>query len=62
MGKSWKQPLVEIQGKAMYIRPKVVGPFPVPCVSKSYVHGAALYYTAHLRTIADQRVFYRLCL
>jgi hypothetical protein len=25
---SWKQPLVEMQGNAAYIRPKVVGPFP----------------------------------
>jgi hypothetical protein len=24
--------------KRLYIRPKVVGPFPVPCVSGSHVH------------------------
>jgi hypothetical protein len=31
-----------MQGKAAYIRPKVVGPFPRPCASKSYMHRAAL--------------------
>jgi hypothetical protein len=41
--KSWKQPLAEMQGKALYIRPKVVRPFPIPCASGSYVHRAALY-------------------
>jgi hypothetical protein len=41
--KSWKQPLAEMQGKAAYIRPKVVGPFPGLCTSRSYVHRAALY-------------------
>jgi hypothetical protein len=34
-----------------YIRPKVVGPFPGPCASRSYVHRAALlcciFYFAH---------------
>jgi hypothetical protein len=32
-------------GKAAYIRPKVVGPFPGPCASNSSVHWAALYDT-----------------
>jgi hypothetical protein len=41
--KSWKQPLVEIQGKTAYIRPKVVGLFPGPCASGSNVHRAALF-------------------
>jgi hypothetical protein len=27
----------------MYIRPKVIGPFPGPCVSGSYMHRAALF-------------------
>jgi hypothetical protein len=40
---SWKQPLAEMQGKAVYIRSKVVGPFPGPCASRSYVHRAALF-------------------
>jgi hypothetical protein len=40
--KSWKQPLVEIQEKTVYIRPKVVGPFSGPYVSESYLHRAAL--------------------
>jgi hypothetical protein len=40
---SWKQPLAEMQRKAAYIRHKVVGPFPRPCVSRSYVHWAALF-------------------
>jgi hypothetical protein len=38
---SWKQPLAEMQRMAAYIRPKVVGPFPEPYVSGSYVHRAA---------------------
>jgi hypothetical protein len=38
-----KQPLVEMRGKAVYIRPKVVRPFPEPCASWSYVHRAALF-------------------
>jgi hypothetical protein len=33
----WKQPLVEIPRKAVYIRPKVVGPFSGPCAKGSYV-------------------------
>jgi hypothetical protein len=41
--KSWKQPLVVIQGEAAYIRLKLVGPFPGPCASRSYMHRAALY-------------------
>jgi hypothetical protein len=32
----------EMQGKAAYIRPKVVRPFPEPCTSESYMHQAAL--------------------
>jgi hypothetical protein len=32
-----------MQGKAVYIRPKVAGPFPRPCASRSYMHRAALY-------------------
>jgi hypothetical protein len=32
-----------MQGKAVYIRPKVVGPFPGPCANGSYVHRAALF-------------------
>jgi hypothetical protein len=39
--KSWNQLLAEIQGKATYIRPKVVKHFPGPCASGSYVHWAA---------------------
>jgi hypothetical protein len=41
--KFWKQPLVEMQGKTVNIRPKVVGPFPAPCASWSYMHRAALF-------------------
>jgi hypothetical protein len=37
-----KQPLAEMQEKAAYIKPNVVGPFPRPCASGSYVHRAAL--------------------
>jgi hypothetical protein len=32
---SWKQPLAKMQGKAAYIRPKVVGSFLGPCASRS---------------------------
>jgi hypothetical protein len=35
------QPLVEMQGKVAYIRPKVVGPIPGPCTNGSYVHQVA---------------------
>jgi hypothetical protein len=39
----WVQILVEMQGKTAYIsRLKVVGHFPRPCTSRSYVHQAAL--------------------
>jgi hypothetical protein len=37
----WKQPLAEMQGNAVYIRPKVVGPFSGPYASGSYVHRTA---------------------
>jgi hypothetical protein len=40
---TWKQPLGEMQGKAAYIRPKAVGPFPGPYASGSYVHRAAFF-------------------
>jgi hypothetical protein len=39
--KYWKQPLVEMQRKVTYIRPKVVIPFPGPCTNGNYVHWAA---------------------
>jgi hypothetical protein len=35
---SWR-----MHGKTVYIRPKVVEPFPGLCVSENYVHRAALY-------------------
>jgi hypothetical protein len=41
--KSWKQPLTEMQENAVYIRPKVLGPFPRSCTRGSYVHRIALY-------------------
>jgi hypothetical protein len=44
--KSWKHPLAEMQENAAYIRPKVVGPFPGPCVSGSYVHRVAPFFAA----------------
>jgi hypothetical protein len=31
-----------LQRKTVYIRPKVIGPFPRPCTSRSYVHRAAV--------------------
>jgi hypothetical protein len=37
--KSWKQPLTEMHGKIVYLRPKVIRPY----VSGSYMHRAALY-------------------
>jgi hypothetical protein len=33
-----------LQGNAVYIRPKVVGPFLTPCASGSYMHWAARCY------------------
>jgi hypothetical protein len=33
-----------MQGNVAYIRSKVVGPFPGPCASGSYVHQTALFY------------------
>jgi hypothetical protein len=35
--------LQKMQGKAVYIRPKVVRPFPGDCASGSYVHQAAFF-------------------
>jgi hypothetical protein len=37
----WKQPLAEMQGKTVYIRLKVVGPY----TSKSYVHQVSFFLT-----------------
>jgi hypothetical protein len=48
---SWKQPLAEMQGKTAYIRPKVVGPFPRPCASGSYMHRAVLFMLCLLEMI-----------
>jgi hypothetical protein len=41
-----------MHGKSVYIRPKVVGSFPGPSASGSYMHQAALYtlyYTVFTR-------------
>jgi hypothetical protein len=43
--KSYKQPIAEMQGKAAYIRPKVVGPFPEPGASRRYLDQAAIVLT-----------------
>jgi hypothetical protein len=40
----WKQPLTEMHGKAVYIRPKVIGPSPEPCARGSYMHGHGLTF------------------
>jgi hypothetical protein len=40
-----------MQGKAAYIRAKVVGPFPEPCASGNYVHRAALFDIQNLRNL-----------
>jgi hypothetical protein len=39
----WKQPLAEMQGKAAFVRPKVVGPFPGPCVLGCPFISSSLY-------------------
>jgi hypothetical protein len=39
-----KQPLVEIQRNATYIRPKAVGPFLGPSVSRSYMWTRLPFY------------------
>jgi len=44
--KSWCQPLAEMQGKAAYKKTQVVGLFPGPCASGSYMHRAALFIDA----------------
>jgi hypothetical protein len=33
-----------MQEKTTYIRPKVIGTFPRPCTSGSYVHQATLFF------------------
>jgi hypothetical protein len=40
-----------MQGKAAYIRPKVVRPFPGPCTSGRYVHRAALFNSCGLSLV-----------
>jgi hypothetical protein len=40
-----------MQGKATYVRPKVVGPFPGPYASGSYVHRAALFRELFVLTL-----------
>jgi hypothetical protein len=37
-----------MQGKAKYIRPKVVEPFPRPCASRSYMNKADRFSEARL--------------
>jgi hypothetical protein len=54
---SWKQSLVEMQRKVAYIRHKVVGPFPKPCTSGSYVHRAALLCFCSFQTFHSIRPF-----
>jgi hypothetical protein len=46
----WKWPLAEMQRRAACIRPKVIGPFPRPRTSGSYVHRAALIVVYTTRT------------
>jgi hypothetical protein len=45
--RSWvqvlKTALAEIQKNVAYIRPKMIGSFPEPCASGTYMHWAALY-------------------
>jgi hypothetical protein len=44
MGSSSRNnPLQKCREKTVYIGPKVVGPFPRLCASRSYVHRAALF-------------------
>jgi hypothetical protein len=55
---SWKQPLAEMQGKAMYIRPKVAGPLLRPCASESYVYRAACFILiVHCFTFLNMYIF-----
>jgi hypothetical protein len=43
-----------MQGKAAYTRPKVVGLFPGPCASGSYVHPCCAFYTLNFSEIFSQ--------
>jgi hypothetical protein len=55
---SWKQPLAEMQGKAMYIRPKVAGPLLRPCASGSCVYRAACFILiVHCFTFLNMYIF-----
>jgi hypothetical protein len=42
-----------MQGKAAYIRSKLVGPFPGPCASGNYVHRAALFDVTRIKKFRD---------
>jgi hypothetical protein len=46
------QPLAEIQRKVVYIKPQVVGTFPGPCASGSYLHWAAIVEALDSPTVA----------
>jgi hypothetical protein len=42
-----------MQGKTVYIKPKVVRPFPGPGASGSYMHQAALFSHVHVSMFAS---------
>jgi hypothetical protein len=46
-----------MQGKTAYIRPKVVGPFPGPDASESYMHRAAPFFSLLASLENDVAVF-----
>jgi hypothetical protein len=55
---SCKQPLTEMQGKTAYIRTKVVGPFPGPCASGSYMHRADPFTMLTWIQVSEERLTY----
>jgi hypothetical protein len=55
--KSWKQPLVEMQGKAAYIRPKVVDTSPDPALAGATCTGLP-FYTCYEVNILLSAVFF----
>jgi hypothetical protein len=43
-----------MQEKVVYRRPKVIGPFPGPCASGSYVHRAAFFLSHYIAFLCLQ--------
>jgi hypothetical protein len=46
-----------MRGKTGYIKPKVVGSFPEPCASESYMHQAALFKSSVVVFVVSTTMF-----